>query len=67
MAHDDVAAPGMSIVRPADPGWKPTAEAELAHLRLCWGRWYTIASGTSPNEVAARMRAIQRSALGERA
>lgn len=32
----------MSIVRPADPGWKPAAEAELAHLRLTWGRWYQV-------------------------
>ncbi len=30
------------IPRPADPGWQPTAESQLAHLRLCWGLLYQI-------------------------
>jgi hypothetical protein len=30
------------ISRPADPGWRPTPEAELAHLRLCWGQLYRV-------------------------
>jgi len=30
------------IPRPADPGWRPTPESELAHLRLCWGLLYQI-------------------------
>lgn len=43
MSHDSkhrATAANRRIVRPADPGWRPKAEAELAHLRLCWGRFH---------------------------
>ncbi len=52
--RDDPSAVGMSIVRPADQGWKPAPDAELAHLRLCWGRWYQVAYRADSSEWAAR-------------
>lgn len=42
------------IVRPADPGWRPAPEAELAHLRLCWGRFYLIGFGPESGQWVAR-------------
>src|SRR5260370_42316590 len=47
-------AAGCRIVRPADPGWRPTPKAELAHLRLCWGRLYQIGYHRESGQWVAR-------------
>src|SRR5215467_11219796 len=47
-------APACRVARPADPGWRPTPEAELAHLRLCWGRLYQIGYHAEHRQWVAR-------------
>lgn len=42
------------VVRPADPDWRPAPDAELAHLRLCWGRLYQIGYHADSGQWAAR-------------
>jgi hypothetical protein len=42
------------IPRPADPDWKPSPDAELAHLRLTWGRSYQIDHDPQSGQWVAR-------------
>jgi len=48
------------LVRSADPSWRPTPEAELAHLRLCWGRWYQVGFDAEPGAVGGALSGVGR-------